>query len=76
MASGQINGDAHVSFGVAVFPEHGLSPKELMAAADAALYEAKRLGAISLVATLRSVEDLTMACTAVPASQKSIAGWS
>jgi predicted signal transduction protein with EAL and GGDEF domain len=30
--------------GVAAFPQHGTSPKELMAAADAALYEAKRRG--------------------------------
>jgi len=30
--------------GVAAFPEHGMSPKDLMAAADAALYEAKRAG--------------------------------
>jgi diguanylate cyclase (GGDEF)-like protein/PAS domain S-box-containing protein len=33
-----------ISVGVAMFPEHGTSPKELMAAADAALYEAKRNG--------------------------------
>jgi diguanylate cyclase (GGDEF)-like protein len=29
------------SFGVAVFPEHAASPQQLMAAADAAMYEAK-----------------------------------
>jgi len=29
------------SFGVAVFPEHASSPQQLMAAADAAMYEAK-----------------------------------
>jgi diguanylate cyclase (GGDEF)-like protein/PAS domain S-box-containing protein len=33
-----------VSIGVAVFPEHGLLPKELLAAADAALYQAKKEG--------------------------------
>ena len=33
-----------ISVGVAEFPRHGLSPKELMAAADRALYEAKRGG--------------------------------
>jgi diguanylate cyclase (GGDEF)-like protein/PAS domain S-box-containing protein len=33
-----------ISVGVAAFPQHGTSPKELMAAADAALYEAKRRG--------------------------------
>lgn len=33
-----------VSIGVAVFPEHGASPEELIAAADAALYRAKLTG--------------------------------
>jgi diguanylate cyclase (GGDEF)-like protein len=76
MHQGRSMGMLTVSVGVAVFPEHGLSPKELMAAADAALYEAKRRGRDQVVvATLRSVEDLTMPGT-VPASQKSIAGWS
>jgi diguanylate cyclase (GGDEF)-like protein len=41
---GRSMGMLTVSIGVAVFPEHGVSPKELMAAADAALYEAKRGG--------------------------------
>jgi diguanylate cyclase (GGDEF)-like protein/PAS domain S-box-containing protein len=76
MHQGRSMGMLTVSVGVAVFPEHGLSPKELMAAADAALYEAKRRGRDQVVvATLRSVEDLTLPGT-VPASQKSIAGWS
>ena len=41
---GKSMGMITISIGVAVFPEHGMSPKELMAAADAALYEAKRGG--------------------------------
>jgi diguanylate cyclase (GGDEF)-like protein len=77
MHQGRSMGMLTVSVGVAVFPEHGLSPKELMAGADAALYEAKRRGRDQVVvATLKSVEDLTVPGTAVPASQKSIAGWS
>ena len=47
-----------VSIGVAAFPEHGLSPKELMAAADAALYEAKRGGRDQVaVAPTRAIEE-------------------
>ncbi|KAI2685538.1 MULTISPECIES: diguanylate cyclase [unclassified Pseudomonas] len=42
-----IPGDAHVftslSIGVAVFPDHGVSPGALLHAADAAMYQAKRL---------------------------------
>jgi diguanylate cyclase (GGDEF)-like protein/PAS domain S-box-containing protein len=77
MHQGRSMGMLTVSVGVAVFPEHGLSPKELMAGADAALYEAKRRGRDQVVvATLKSVEDVTVPGTAVPASQKSIAGWS
>jgi len=38
-----------VTFSVAVFPDHGTSSKELMAAADAAQYEAKRGGRDRLV---------------------------
>jgi diguanylate cyclase (GGDEF)-like protein/PAS domain S-box-containing protein len=33
-----------LSAGVAAFPEHGASPRQLMAAADAALYRAKKKG--------------------------------
>jgi diguanylate cyclase (GGDEF)-like protein len=39
---GKSMGMLTISVGVAAFPEHGMSPKELMAAADAALYKAKR----------------------------------
>ena len=41
---GQSLGMITVSIGVSVFPAHGTSPKELLAAADAALYRAKREG--------------------------------
>jgi diguanylate cyclase (GGDEF)-like protein/PAS domain S-box-containing protein len=41
---GKSMGMITISVGVASFPQHGASPKELMAAADAALYQAKRGG--------------------------------
>ncbi|MGB8951016.1 MAG: diguanylate cyclase [Candidatus Sulfotelmatobacter sp.] len=44
MYQGKSLGMVTISVGVAAFPVHGTSPKELMAAADAALYEAKRGG--------------------------------
>ncbi len=44
MHQGKALGTVTFSVGVAAFPEHGVSPKELMLAADAALYEAKRGG--------------------------------
>lgn len=44
MHLGKSLGMVTISVGVASFPQHGVSPKELMAAADAALYEAKRGG--------------------------------
>jgi diguanylate cyclase (GGDEF)-like protein/PAS domain S-box-containing protein len=41
---GKSVGMVTISVGVASFPDHGMSPNELMAAAAAALYEAKRGG--------------------------------
>ena len=74
---GRSMGILTVSIGVAVFPEHGLSPKELMAAADAALYEAKRRGRDQVVvASLRSIEDVAAPGAALPDAVKSLAGWS
>jgi diguanylate cyclase (GGDEF)-like protein/PAS domain S-box-containing protein len=68
---GRSMGMLTVSIGVAEFPEHGLSPKELMAAADAALYEAKRRGRDQVcVAALKSMEE------AAPGLAKSAASWS
>jgi len=61
-----------ISVGVAVFPEHGLSPKELMAAADAALYAAKRNGRDQVVvASPVPVESI-----ALPGAVKSVVAWS
>lgn len=57
MHQGRSMGMITISVGVATFPEHGMSPKELMAAADAALYEAKRAGRDQVVvATPKEVE--------------------
>jgi diguanylate cyclase (GGDEF)-like protein len=67
---GRSMGMLTVSIGVAAFPEHGLSPKELMAAADAALYEAKNRGRDQVsVAALRSLEE-----SAAPGAEKTAAG--
>jgi diguanylate cyclase (GGDEF)-like protein len=68
---GKSMGMITISVGVAAFPEHGTSPKELMAAADAALYEAKHGGRDQVVvAALKAVEEV-----AVPAAEKSAASW-
>jgi len=68
---GRSMGMLTISVGVAVFPEHGASPKELMAAADAALYEAKRNGRDQIaIASLKGVED-----AAVQSAEKSVADW-
>jgi diguanylate cyclase (GGDEF)-like protein len=62
---GRSMGMITISVGVAVFPEHGMSPKELMAAADAALYEAKRGGRDQVVvATAKDVESPALPGTA------------
>lgn len=47
---GQSLGMVTVSVGVAALPQHGTSPKELLAAADAALYRAKKDGRDRVVA--------------------------
>ena len=47
---GQSLGMVTVSVGVAALPEHGTSPRELLEAADAALYRAKREGRDRVVA--------------------------
>jgi diguanylate cyclase (GGDEF)-like protein len=58
---GKSMGMLTISVGVAVFPDHGSSPKELMAAADAALYEAKRNGRDQIaVAAVKNVEEAAM----------------
>ena len=42
--NGRLLGKITISVGVAAFPAHGSSPQELLAAADAALYQAKSAG--------------------------------
>jgi diguanylate cyclase (GGDEF)-like protein len=69
---GRSMGMITISVGVAVFPEHGASPKDLMAAADAALYEAKRGGRDQVVvASPPAVEEVAMS-----AGEKSAVSWS
>jgi diguanylate cyclase (GGDEF)-like protein len=51
----KIAGEITLSFGVAAFPLHGDAPDALIAAADAALYEAKRAGRDRVVAAARPV---------------------
>jgi diguanylate cyclase (GGDEF)-like protein/PAS domain S-box-containing protein len=59
MHQGKSLGMVTLSIGVAAFPAHGMSPKELMAAADGALYEAKRGGRDQVaVALAKSVEQI------------------
>ena len=68
---GKAMGMVTISVGVAVFPEHGMSPKELMAAADAALYQAKHAGRDQVVVAAPKVaEDL-----AVAGASKASASW-
>jgi diguanylate cyclase (GGDEF)-like protein/PAS domain S-box-containing protein len=71
MHQGKSLGMVTFSVGVAAFPEHGTSPKELMAAADAALYEAKRGGRDQVAVALKSAEEM-----ATPGAAKSAASWS
>jgi diguanylate cyclase (GGDEF)-like protein/PAS domain S-box-containing protein len=71
MYQGKSLGMVTISVGVAAFPAHGMSPKELMAAADAALYEAKRGGRDQVVAAaVKAVEQPEM-----PTIAKSAANW-
>ena len=67
---GKSMGMITISVGVAVFSENGSSPKELMAAADVALYEAKRGGRDRVVvASAKEAEEV------VPGATEN-AGWS
>jgi diguanylate cyclase (GGDEF)-like protein/PAS domain S-box-containing protein len=73
MHQGKSLGMVTISVGVAAFPAHATSPKELMAAADAALYEAKRGGRDQVVvATAKVVEDAALPL----AVGKSTTSWS
>jgi diguanylate cyclase (GGDEF)-like protein/PAS domain S-box-containing protein len=69
---GQSMGMLTISAGVAAFPQHGTSPKELMVSADAALYEAKRGGRDQVVvASPKAVGEVAMLST----TEKSAASW-
>jgi diguanylate cyclase (GGDEF)-like protein/PAS domain S-box-containing protein len=71
MYQGKSLGIVTISVGVASFPQHGTSPKELMAAADAALYEAKRGGRDQVaVASAAAIEEVEL-----PGAEKSAASW-
>jgi diguanylate cyclase (GGDEF)-like protein/PAS domain S-box-containing protein len=72
MYQGKSLGMVTISVGVAAFPEHGMSPKELMAAADAALYQAKRGGRDLVVVASATVTDKAV----IPGASQSAAGWS
>jgi diguanylate cyclase (GGDEF)-like protein len=56
--NGQSLGMITASIGVATLPEHGTSPKELLQAADAALYLAKREGRDRVVVAARRPEPV------------------
>ena len=72
MYQGKSLGMVTISVGVAAFPAHGTSPKELMAAADAALYEAKRGGRDQvMVASTKVIERPEMPAVA----EKTAASW-
>ncbi len=57
MYQGKSLGMVTISVGVAAFPVHGTSPKELMAAADAALYQAKRGGRDQVVSASAKADE-------------------
>jgi diguanylate cyclase (GGDEF)-like protein/PAS domain S-box-containing protein len=72
MYQGKSLGMVTISVGVAAFPEHGTSPKELMAAADAALYQAKRGGRdLVMVASAPATDEAV-----IPGASQSAASWS
>ncbi|MGO9088890.1 MAG: diguanylate cyclase [Candidatus Sulfotelmatobacter sp.] len=67
---GQSLGMVTVSVGVAVLPEQGTSPKELLEAADAALYRAKRDGRDRVVAAeLRQTPEPQLPAIGIGARQ-------
>jgi diguanylate cyclase (GGDEF)-like protein/PAS domain S-box-containing protein len=72
MYQGKSLGIITISVGVAAFPAHGMSPRELMGAADAALYEAKRGGRDRVVVASAPVMDEV----SIPGSGKSDGSWS
>ena len=69
---GRSLGRITVSIGVSALPTHGTSPKELLEAADAALYRAKREGRdrVALAQPLVPAVMLVAAATTMPASTR------
>jgi diguanylate cyclase (GGDEF)-like protein len=55
---GQALRSVTISAGIAIFPVHGTSPKDLIRAADAALYQAKRAGRDRVVVSGDEVSSL------------------
>jgi len=76
MYQGKSLGMVTISVGVAAFPEHGTSPKELMAAADAALYQAKRGGRDRVVVASAPVTDEAVISGASQSAASKSASWS
>jgi len=76
MYQGKSLGMVTISVGVAAFPEHGRSPKELMAAADAALYQAKRGGRDRVVVASAPVTDEAVISGASQSAASKSASWS
>jgi diguanylate cyclase (GGDEF)-like protein/PAS domain S-box-containing protein len=65
---GKSMGMITISVGVGAFPAHGTSSKELMAAADAALYEAKHRGRDQVVAASPAAPEQEQASGTVTAA--------
>jgi diguanylate cyclase (GGDEF)-like protein/PAS domain S-box-containing protein len=59
MHQGKSMGMITISVGVAAFPDQGSTPQELLAAADAALYKAKRNGRDQVVVASAQVAEVT-----------------
>jgi diguanylate cyclase (GGDEF)-like protein/PAS domain S-box-containing protein len=68
---GKSMGMITISVGVAVFPDHGTTPKELLAMADVALYEAKRNGRDQVVVATRRSDESEEIDSARSASSRS-----
>ncbi len=76
MYQGKSLGMVTFSVGVAAFPEHGMSPKDLMSAADAALYEAKRGGRDQVaVASAKGADEIPIPIVEKSGLEKSPASW-
>jgi diguanylate cyclase (GGDEF)-like protein len=75
MHQGKSLGTVTFSVGVAAFPEHGMAPKDLMAAADAALYAAKRGGRNQVaLASAKSADEAAIPALAKPGLETP-SGW-